>query len=220
MSDNNKDKKGSQRLEKEPSQPTPQPEKSDWLEKLANFASSILIFIWDLFKTALIVAIIAFSVRYFLIEPFIVQGASMEPNFHNLDYLLVEKVDNYLKDDFERGSVVIFHPPNNPSQNYIKRIIGLPNEEVFIRNNQVIIQNKKHPQGFVLKENYLKPDTNTEGTVKVELNNDEYYLMGDNRDNSKDSRSFGPVPEKNIIGTAWLAVYSTAGPKLIKQPSY
>ncbi len=220
MSNNNKDRKEGQKLEKEPSRSSSGSEEVNWLEKLANLASSILIFIWDLAKTALIVAIIAFSVRYFLIEPFIVQGASMEPNFHNLDYLLIEKVDNYLKDDFERGSVVIFHPPSSPSQNYIKRIIGLPNEEIFIRNNQVMIQNKEHPQGFILKENYLKPNTKTEGTIKVKLNNDEYYLMGDNRDNSKDSRSFGPVPEKNIIGTAWLAVYSPTGPKFIKQPSY
>jgi len=195
-------------------------EKKVFLDRLSTFLREVLGFVWDLAKTAIIIAVVAFTIRYFLVEPFIVQGSSMESNFHNLDYLLVEKISDNLHNGYPRGSVVIFHPPGLPHQNYIKRIIGLPNEQIFIRNNQIIIQNQENPKGFALPENYLSPGTITEGTIKVKLGPDEYYVFGDNRANSKDSRSFGPIKKSEIIGKAWATIYSPAGPHLIRVPSY
>lgn len=190
------------------------------IESLFSFVVVFLRFIWDLLKTAIIVAVIAFIIRYFLLEPFIVQGSSMEPSLHNLDYLLIEKVTDDFKDNYPRGSIVVFHPPDQPRQNYIKRVIGLPGEKLFIKEDQIIVQNQQNPQGFILNENYLPEDATTEGTIEAQLSADQYYLLGDNRDNSKDSRSFGPVKENQIIGRAWLKVFSTTGPSMITSPVY
>jgi signal peptidase I len=195
-------------------------DQESFLDQLVSGLLKILGFIWDLIKTAIIVAAIAFFIRFFLVEPFIVQGSSMEPNFHNLDYLLVEKVSEHFKDNYPRGSVVIFHPPGQPNQNFIKRIVGLPGEMIFIRNNQIIIQNQQYPKGVILGENYLPNNVKTEGTLKVQLGTDQYYLLGDNRPNSKDSRSFGPINKDQIIGRSWLAIYSKAGPHLTIIPEY
>ena len=188
-------------------------EKSSF-DRISTFFWEVLGFIWDLVKTAAIVAVIAFIIRFFLVEPFIVQGSSMEPSFHNLDYLLIEKVSDHLKNGYARGSVIVFHPPGQPRQNFIKRVVGLPNEQLFIRNNQVLVQNQDNPQGFVLAEDYLLPDTVTEGTIEVSLGANDYYLLGDNRANSKDSRSFGQISKKEIIGQVWITIYSQTGPHL------
>ncbi len=190
------------------------------IDSLYSGVISILSFFWDLIKTALVVAIIAIVIRLFLIEPFIVQGSSMEPNYHNYDYLLIEKISDNFKNHYQRGSVVVFHPPNQPDQNYIKRVVGLPGEEVFIRDNQIVVQNENNPKGFILEENYLEKDEKTEGSISVKLNSDQYYLLGDNRDNSKDSRSFGPVGEDTIIGKAWIKAISKTGTEIIDLPNY
>jgi len=181
---------------------------------------SILSFFWDLIKTALVVAIIAIIIRLFLIEPFIVQGSSMEPNLYNYDYLLIEKISDNFKDNYQRGSVIVFHPPNQPGQNYIKRVVGLPGEEIFIRDSQVVVQNSQNPKGFTLEENYLETDETTEGSISIKLGPDQYYLLGDNRENSKDSRSFGPVSKDSIIGRAWIKAISKTGAEVISLPNY
>jgi signal peptidase I len=190
------------------------------IDTLYSSIISILYFLWDLIKTALIVALIAFIIRWFLIEPFIVQGSSMEPNFHNYDYLLIEKVSDEFKQGYQRGAVVVFHPPGEKNQNYIKRIIGLPGEEVFIRDNKVVIQNQINPKGFTLDEPYLDPEEITQGEHSIQLEDNQYYLLGDNRDNSKDSRTFGPVNENQIIGKACLKLVSTTGAEIIDTPDY
>ncbi len=195
-------------------------EEKSFLDQLSSFGLEALRFLWDLIKTAAIVAVIAFVIRFFVVEPFIVQGSSMEPSFHNLDYLIIEKVTDNLKGGYSRGDVVVFHPPNQPRQNFIKRVIGLPGEMVFIGNSQVMIQNQANPKGFVLPEDYLAVGTETEGTIKTNLGFDQYYLLGDNRANSKDSRSFGPIDKIKIVGRAWITIYSQDGPHLIELPSY
>jgi signal peptidase I len=190
------------------------------IDKIYQTVISILTFLWDLIKTAIVVVIIAVIIRFFLIEPFIVQGSSMEPNFHNYDYLLIEKISDNFKESYQRGSVVVFHPPDQPSQNYIKRIIALPNEQIHIKNNTIIIQNENNPKGFVLNEPYLSTDEITDGSYSVKLRNNEYYLLGDNRDNSKDSRTFGPIKKDQIIGKAWIKAISSTGVEIIANPEY
>ncbi len=179
------------------------------LEVESNPAKDFLYFIFDLLKTGLIVFIIAFALRYFVVQPFIVDGESMMPNFVNNEYILAEKV-SYLAGQPKRGDVVIFRYPGNPSISYIKRIIGVPGEKVVISENEVKIHNNEHPDGVVLKENYLPnytltlpQDSKSEESV---LGENEYFVMGDNRQHSSDSREWGKLPEQNIIGRAWLTI--------------
>jgi len=166
-------------------------------------------FVWDLLKTGIIVFVIAFLIRYFLIQPFIVEGSSMLPNYVDQEYLLAEKLSFSLSAP-KRGDVIIFKYPNNPSVNYIKRVIGLPGETVEIANNKVTIINKDHPAGIVLKEDYLPSNAQTltsdNKKFSSTLTENSYFVMGDNREHSSDSREWGMLPRANILGRAWLTV--------------
>ncbi len=173
-------------------------------------AGDFLMFIWDLIKTGVIVFIIAFSIRYFLIQPFIVEGGSMLPNFIDQEYLLAEKL-HYFIGEPNRGDVVIFKYPNNPTTNFIKRVIALPGETIEIENSQIKIINQEHPSGVILNESaYLasnvKTLTQSREKFSKKLGQDEYFVMGDNREHSSDSREWGILPKTNIIGRAWLTL--------------
>lgn len=159
------------------------------------------IFVWEMLKIALISGAIIIPVRYFLIQPFFVKGASMEPNFHDREYLIIDEI-SYRFDEPVRGQVVVFRYPRNPQEYFIKRIIGLPGEEVQIKDGEVIIYNKENPEGFILAEPYLSSENITfnQDEDRVLIGDDEYYVLGDNRGASKDSRYFGPVNQSFVIG--------------------
>lgn len=142
-------------------------------------------------------------IRFFLIQPFYVQGASMEPNFFDHEYLIVDEL-SYRMGEPKRGDVVVFKYPNNPKEYFIKRIIGLPGETVEIKDGKVFIFNTQHPNGIELKEqDYLDQDfTSNSQTVTMKAN--EFYLLGDNRSSSLDSRFFGAVDQSYIVGRVWL----------------
>ena len=166
-------------------------------------------FIWDLFKTGVIVFLIAFSIRYFLVQPFIVEGGSMLPNFVDQEYLLAEKL-SYIVSDPKRGDVIIFKPPSAPTQNYIKRIIGLPEETVSIKNNKITITNASNLNGEIIDEEYIPSEFQTLTTenddFELSLGVNSYFVMGDNREHSSDSREWGVLPRTNMIGRAWLTI--------------
>lgn len=166
-------------------------------------------FVLDLVKTGIIVFVIAFLIRYFLIQPFIVEGSSMLPNYVDQEYLLAEKLSFSITAP-KRGDVVIFKYPNNPSVNYIKRVIGLPGETVEIANNKITIINNDHPKGVVLEEGYLLSNTQTltsdNKKYSITVSDNSYFVMGDNREHSSDSREWGTLPRANILGRAWLTV--------------
>ena len=130
----------------------------------------------------------------------------MEPNFYDSQYLIIDEI-SYRFSDPERGDVIVVKSPQSSSEFFIKRVIGLPNETVEIKGGQVSVYNVDYPEGFVLEESYLKEDIYTQGNKKVELNDNEYYILGDNRNVSLDSRSFGPLTEDRIIGRAWIRVW-------------
>jgi len=159
------------------------------------------LFVWEILKVSLVSAAIIIPIRYFLIQPFFVKGASMEPNFHDQEYLIIDEL-SYRLDNPIRGQVIVFRYPRNPQEYFIKRIIGLPGEEVQIKDGKVTIFNQSSPDGFPLNESYLPSDLSTYNTsedrVVVGLN--EYFVLGDNRNASKDSRSFGPVDRSFVIG--------------------
>jgi len=162
---------------------------------------SFVLFFLEVLQVVIIAAAIIIPVRYFLIQPFIVKGASMEPNFQNNDYLIINEVSLFFR-DLERGEVVVFQPPSNDEQFYIKRVIGLPGETIEIDNGEVTIKNVAYPNGTLLHEIYL--EEYTQGRHSVTLGLDEYYLLGDNRDSSLDSRVIGAIPIDNIVGRVWI----------------
>ncbi len=167
-------------------------------------------FLWELARIIIIAFVIMIGFRFFVAEPFIVSGSSMVPNFHDREYLVVNKM-SYRFHEPQRGDVIVFRYPKDTSQYFIKRIIGLPGEKVKIQNGQAYIFNKEHPDGSPLTEPYLSNQDITLGKDdQVTLGTDQYFVMGDNRLASSDSRSWGILPKRDIIGTAWLRVFPLA----------
>lgn len=174
-----------------------------------NLLVSVRDFIWDLVKVFAISLAIILPVRYFIAQPFIVQGSSMEPTYHSGEYLIIDEV-SYRLNQPERGDVVVFKYPKDTTQYFIKRIIGLPGERIRIQNGGVIVYNKESPQGLFLNEEYLqsKNITNPIGSNEtLTLGSEEYYVLGDNRLQSSDSRFWGPVHRKNIVGKVFVRAF-------------
>lgn len=164
--------------------------------------NAIALFFLELIKISLITGITIVAVRYFLFKPFYVEGASMEPNFKEHEYLIIDELTYRLRSP-KRGETIVFRFPLNTKVHYLKRIIALPGERIKIADGKTIVFNKEFPQGFVVNEEFLGDET-TVGQADVTLEDDEYFLMGDNRDNSYDSRRFGPVKKSLIVGRVVL----------------
>jgi signal peptidase I len=182
----------------------------------------VLIFTWEILKVMVISLAIIIPVRYFLIQPFYVKGASMEPNFHDHEYLIIDEI-SYRFTEPKRGEIVVFRYPKDPQEYFIKRVIGLPGEKVEIKNGQVYIYNQEFKDGVVLEEKYLSSDLKTyslAGTDSVTLGKDEFFVFGDNRNASKDSRSFGPVDRSFIIGRVLLRGWPVNRLATFKTPIY
>lgn len=156
---------------------------------------------WDLIKFAVMALLIVIPIRMFIAQPFVVSGESMYPTFDNGEYLIVDEL-SYITGTPSRGDVVIFRYPKDTKRFFIKRIIGLPNEEVIIKNGKIKIINDGNPSGFSLEEPYLQEGFDT--TMTFNTGEEEYFVMGDNRNRSSDSRIWGALPSKLIVGRAFL----------------
>lgn len=177
---------------------------------MRNFLS----FIWETLKIVVIALVIVVPIRYFLFQPFFVKGASMEPNFDDGQYLIIDELSYRFREP-QRGEIVVFKYPHDPSQRYIKRIIGLPEETVEVKNEQVFIS------GEILDEsNYLPAGTLTLGLTKIILAENEYFVLGDNRLHSSDSRSWGPLTKENIVGRAYLRAWPFDTLAKFEAPTY
>ena len=165
----------------------------------------VLDFLLDSLKILIIALIIVIPIRTFLFQPFIVKGSSMEPNYHSGDYLIIDELSYRLRDP-QRGEVVVFRYPRNPQEYFIKRIIGLPGEEIQIRDGQVVIYNEQNQNGFFINEAFLEEGmfTYSANQDRISLAVDEYYVLGDNRSASLDSRSFGPLKKQFITGRVFF----------------
>ncbi len=159
-------------------------------------------------KEVFIFAIIAFGIvlpfRVYIAEPYLVDGRSMDPTFATGDYLIVDKL-SYRIGKPERNSVVVLKYPKNTDKSFIKRIVGLPGDRVIIKDNVVTIINSENPDGFVVDGSYVT-HTST-GSYETELDDDEYYVLGDNRAESFDSRFWGPLEKKYIIGKPIIRLF-------------
>lgn len=176
------------------------------MAKNKNNVFLITSWLFEFGKIILIISVILILINFFVATIFAVSGESMETNFHDQEILMVDRLTYKFKNP-QRGDVVIFRYPGAPSEKYIKRIIGLPGEEISIKNSKVLIKNKKENSEFILEEQYLSQDINFGTNITENLSDDEYFVMGDNRENSSDSRVWGTLPKEFIIGKAFIVIY-------------
>ena len=162
----------------------------------------------EIIRFAIIALLIVVPIRMFIAQPFIVSGASMEDTFHGGEYLIVDQLSYYF-DEPARGDVIIFRYPRDPSKFFIKRIIGLPGDTISIDGSTVTITNDTHPNGTVLNEPYVA-NMRTETPLTQTLQEHEYFVMGDNRNASSDSRTWGVLDRDEIIGKAFLRLFPVA----------
>jgi signal peptidase I len=159
---------------------------------------------WDLLHDVSITVLFCFFIVTFVAQPVRVQGASMQPRIEDNERILINKFI-YRLQGVERADVVVFYYPRDPSVSYIKRVIGLPGDRVEIRSGSVYVNEKLTEEPYLLPEyrdRYDMPETTVESG--------HYFMMGDHRSSSMDSRSFGPVPEKYIYGKAAFCVWPIA----------
>ncbi len=160
--------------------------------------------IWELIRFAFIAIIIVIPIRIFIAQPFIVSGSSMFPTFENGQYLVVDEI-SYRVSEPKRDDVIVFRYPNDTKKFFIKRIIGLPNETVKIKGNDVTIINTEYPNGLKLDQPFVENTANNDLTFQLKDN--EYFVLGDNRNASADSRYWGAVPKKLIIGRVFVRLF-------------
>lgn len=159
----------------------------------------------EIIRFSVIALLIVVPVRMFIAQPFIVSGASMQETFHTGEYLIVDQLSYHFNEP-RRGDVIVFRYPKDPSKFFIKRVIGLPGETIDIKDAVVTIYNDEHQDGIILDEPYIKSMTPIK-ELKEKLGEREYFVMGDNRDESSDSRMWGVLPEERIIGRAFLRLF-------------
>lgn len=159
----------------------------------------------EIVRFSVIALLIVIPVRTFIAQPFIVSGASMQETFQDGEYLIVDQVSYHVHSP-ERGDVIVFRYPKDPSKFFIKRIIGIPGDTITIEGNVVMIENEANPEGFTLNEPYIK-SMRPGVAITEELGEREYFVMGDNRDESSDSRIWGILQEERIVGKAFLRLF-------------
>jgi len=157
----------------------------------------------EIVKFTLIALAIVLPLRAYVAQPFIVSGASMDPTFETGQYLIVDQLTYHFENP-QRYDVVIFRYPRDPETFFIKRIIGLPGETVSVEDGVVTIINDSNPRGIELKEKYVTVSHKTSETFKIDLDSSEYFVMGDNRAESSDSRTWGPLESKYIVGRPFV----------------
>jgi len=187
--------------------------------------SSLGSFLLDILETV-VISLAIFVVFYvFIAQPHQVKGDSMLPDFHTGEYILTNKL-SFKFSNPKRGDVIVFKYPNAPQYDYIKRIVGLPKEEIELINGVVTVYNEENPSGFKLDEPYLSKGTVTMGrsflseNLRYKIPENEYFVMGDNRDKSSDSRQWGPLPKDNIIGRSWVRYWPPQALAVIDTPRY
>src|SRR3989344_865234 len=178
----------------------------------------ILLYIWEIAKIVIVALLIVVPIRYFIFQPFFVRGQSMEPNFYNGDYLIIDELTFQFRAP-ERGEVIVFKYPNDTTQRYIKRIVGLPGETVAVSSGKVYLYQGGSPVALD-ESTYLPQTTQTQGSIKITLGKDEYFVLGDNRSLSADSRAWGTLPEKDLIGRVFFIAWPFNVLAKVEAPAY
>jgi signal peptidase I len=194
-------------------------DKVTFTEDGGKFSTRLWHYFGEMLQIALVVTAIVLPIRYFLIQPFYVEGASMEPNFEDHEYLIIDEITYRLREPV-RGEIAVFRYPNNPSLFFIKRIVGLPGETIKLENGTITIKTADNEKIILDEKEYLPTETITAGEKNITLGDDEFFVLGDNRSNSLDSRVFGPVPRKNVVGRVVLRGWPLNKISLFKNPEY
>lgn len=175
--------------------------------------------IYEIAKSVVFVLLAAFLIRYFIFQPFVVEGSSMEPSLHDQEYLIVDRL-SYRIGHPQRGDIIVFDAPNNPGVDYIKRIIGLPGEKIKITDNQIYINAKLVDEKYLPRDYKTLIDNNLDYALDRQLSSDEYFVMGDNREHSLDSREIGTIKKDKIVGRAWAVLYPLEYFGKVFKPAY
>ena len=176
-------------------------------------------FFLDILEVIVFAVGIFFFIYLLIMRPHKISGQSMMPNFQDGEYLLTEKVTYYTRNP-QRGDVVVFMPPVSTTDEFIKRVIGLPGERIMVEDGHVFINDKQ------LSESYIKSDVMTTGGTflsdgqEYTVPEGEYFVLGDNRPNSSDSRYWGPITKKVMTGRAWISYWPVSLAGVVKKPSY
>lgn len=174
---------------------------------MTNFLKKLFISVLEWIKIIVLALIIVIPIRVFIFQPFIVKGQSMQPTLHQNDYLIIDQLTYRFREP-KRHDIVVFKYPQNPSQYYVKRIIGLPGERVVIKNSKIYIYNSIFPEGFLLDEDkYLAIKNAPSDNIDLIMGQDEYFVMGDNRLQSYDSRYWGALKSKYLVGRVVLRIW-------------
>ena len=198
-----------------------------------KLSQSQIAYLKDVVKIVVISLLIIIPVRFFVIQSFTVEGSSMFPSYHAGDYILVDKI-SYNFSEPSRGDVIVFHPPdyengshscawNYESGTHIKRIIGLPNETLVLEGDNVRIVKTDSEVGIPINEGYIQGSTGIvlgSGSRVIALGEDQYFVMGDNRPQSLDSRCWGTLDKDNIIGKLWVRLWPLGDIEFFDRPEY
>jgi len=181
--------------------------------------NKLFLYIWEVSKIVIIALLIVVPIRYFVFQPFFVRGQSMEPNFYNGDYLIIDELSYQFRAP-QRGEVVVFKYPNDTTQRYIKRIVGLPGETVAVNSGKVFVYQEDGSPMALDESVYLPQSTQTQGNTKITLSKDEYFVLGDNRSLSADSRAWGTLPEEDLIGRVIFRAWPFSALAKVELPIY
>lgn len=182
-------------------------------------------FFLDVIETVVVALSIFLVIYLFFLQPHQVEGQSMEPNFHSGEYLLTDKV-SYQTGQPQRGDVVVFHAPEaagcveGTGCDFIKRILGLPGDTVSVHDNAIYVNGQPLPEPYIPAENVTKEGEFTRGGREIVLGPEEYFVVGDNRPHSHDSRAFGPITRQNIVGRAFFRYWPTTQMGVIPKMVY
>ena len=180
--------------------------------------NAIGLFFLEVIKIVVLAAITVGIVRYFLFKPFYVKGESMVPNFQPSDYLIIDELSYRFRPP-QRGEAIVFRAPMQVQKDYyLKRVIGLPGERIQVEDNKIIVFNEEYPKGVLVKEEYIIEET--PGSVSYVLGEDQYFVLGDNRDASYDSRRFGPIHKDTIVGRTWIRGWPIDTVEIFQPPQY
>jgi signal peptidase I len=196
------------------------PPRSRFADRKPSSLAAFAGFALEVLKVVVFALAIIVPVRYFLVQPFYVKGASMEPTFQDREYLLIDEISYRFRTP-SRGEVVVLRNPTRESEFFIKRVVGLPGEHLEVNDGRIEVKNADRPGGFVLDESaYLNPAVETAGTVRVDLGPKQYFVFGDNRNYSLDSRAFGAVDRREIVGRVWIRALPVSRFDAFSAPAY
>lgn len=181
--------------------------------------NKVISFVFEAAKIIILALVIVLPIRYYLFQPFVVKGDSMIPNFQTGNYLIVDEISYRFKAP-ERGDVVVLKYPLQTTERFIKRIIGLPGETIQVQDGKVVVTENNGSVVELIEKSYLPNLKATNGNIKITLKDNEYFVLGDNRNESYDSRSWGVLPKDDIVGRAFLRLFPINEIGKINTPSY